>query len=153
MHYNVIKKGPMQVMGIELRTTNENWKSAADIPPFWGRFYREGIQGMIPNQKTGEVLGLYCDYEKDHTMPYTIVAGCEVTVVGGIPHGLVVKQIPAAKYAVFEISGKFPDKLMEVWQWIWQGNLNRTYTGDFELYPLGFNPESNPDLLLYIAIK
>lgn len=153
MHYNVIQKGPMQVMGIELQTTNENWQSAQDIPPFWGRFYREGIQAMIPNQKTGEVLGLYCDYEKDHTKPYTLVAGCEVTVVGDIPNGLVVKQIPAAKYAVFEVIGKFPDKMMEVWEWIWAGNLRRTYTGDFELYPLGFDPESNSDLLLYIAIK
>lgn len=140
-------------MGIEIRTTNEGWQAARDIPPFWGRFYREGIQGFIPNQKTGEVLGLYCEYEKDHTKPYTLVAGCEVTVAGATPKGLVVKKLPAAKYAVFEISGKFPDKLMEVWQWIWAGNLRRTYTGDFELYPLGFDPENNSDLLLYVAIE
>ena len=153
MEYNVIQKGPMQVMGIEIRTTNENWQSGKDIPPFWGQFYREQIQAQIPNQKTGEVLGLYCEYEKDHTKPYTIVAGCEVTLVGEIPEGLVVKQIPAAKYAVFEISGKFPDQMMEVWQWIWEDHLRRTYTGDFELYPLGFEPESNSDLLLYVAIN
>ncbi len=152
MEYKVVKKGPMQVMGIELRTTNENWQSAKDLPPFWGRFYREQIQAKIPHQKSGEVLGLYCEYEKDHTQPYTILAGCEVSVVGDVPKGLVVKQIPAAKYAVFEITGKFPDKLMEVWQWIWEGNLRRTFTGDFELYQLGFDGVDNTDLHLYVAI-
>ena len=139
-------------MGIELRTTNEDWQSAKDLPPFWGRFYREQIQAKIPHQKSGEVLGLYCEYEKDHTKPYTLVAGCEVSVVGDVPKGLVVKQIPAAKYAVFEITGKFPDKLMEVWQWIWEGNLRRTYSGDFELYQLGFDGVENTDLFLYVAI-
>jgi len=153
MEYTIIEKGPMQVMGIEVRTTNEGWQAAHDIPPFWGRFYGDGVQWKIPNQKTGEVLGLYCEYEKDHTKPYTLVGGCEVTIVGSIPPGLVVKHIPAAKYAVFKISGKFPEKLMEVWQWIWQGNLRRTFVADFELYPLGFHPESNPDVLLYIGIK
>ncbi len=152
MHYTVIEKGPMQVMGIDLRTTNENWQSGQDIPPFWGRFYREEIQTKIPNQKTGEVLGLYCEYEKDHTKPYTLVAGCEVTVAGGIPKGLVLKQVPAAKYAVFEISGKFPDQMMEIWQWVWQGNLRRTFVADFEVYPLGFDPVSNTDVLLYVGI-
>ncbi|MBS0629100.1 MAG: effector binding domain-containing protein [Verrucomicrobia bacterium] len=153
MDYTVIEKGPMQIMGIDLRTTNENWQSARDLPPFWGKFYREQIQMQIPNQKTGEVLGLYCEYEKDHTKPYTLVAGCEVTVAGSLPKGLVIKHVPAARYAVFKISGKFPAQLMEVWQWIWKGNLKRTFVADFELYPLGFHPETNPDLLLYVGIK
>jgi len=153
MEYKVIEKGPMQVMGIELRTTNENWKSAQDIPPFWGRFYREEIQKAIPNQKTGEVLGLYCEYEKDHTKPYTFVAGCEVTIAGATAEGLVIKQVPASKYAVFQITGKFPDQLMEVWKWIWEGHLDRTFIADFELYPPGFHAMTNPDLLLYVGIR
>lgn len=153
MDYKIEEKGPMQVMGIALRTTNEDWQSAKDIPPFWGRFYYEEISKKIPNKKTGEVLGFYCEYEKDHTRPYTLVAGCEVTNVGEIPEGLVVKQAPASKYAVFKIKGPFPHKLMEAWQWIWEGHLNRTYTGDFELYPIDFHPETNPNLTLYIAIE
>ncbi len=152
MEYKVVQKSPMQVMGIELRTTNENMQSAVDIAPFWGRFYRENIQSKIPNQKTGEVLGLYCEYEKDHTKPYTLLAGCEVTLVGDIPADLVVKRVPAAKYAVFEITGKFPDQLMKVWKWIWEGNLRRTYTGDFEIYQLGFDAGENTDIHLYVAI-
>lgn len=140
-------------MGIEIRTTNENWQVARDLPSFWARFYRENIQAKIPHQKTGEVLGLYCEYESDHTKPYTLVAGCEVTVVGDIPQGLVVKHVPAAKYAVFEITGKFPDELMKVWEWIWEGHLRRTYTGDFEQYQIGFDGAENTDIHLYVAIK
>ena len=153
MEHKIIQKGPMLVMGIETRTTNENAQAPKDIAPLWGRFYRENIQSQIPNQKTGEVLGLYCEYEKDHTKPYTLVAGCEVTLAGDTPPGFVLKHVPAAKYAVFEIHGKFPQAVLDVWQWLWQGNLRRTYTGDFEVYPLGFHPNENPDLLLYIAIS
>lgn len=152
MEYKIIQKGPMQVMGLALRTTNEEMQSAKEIPLLWERFYNEGIQSEIPNQKTGEVLGLYCEYEKDHTKPYTLVAGCEVTLVGEVQEGLVLKKIPAAKYATFEISGNFPEQLMKVWMWIWEGNLKRSYTGDFEVYPPGFHPETNSDLLLYVAI-
>lgn len=152
MKYTTVQKGPMQVMGIELRTTNEKWQSGKDIPPFWARFYREGIQTKIPNQKTGEVLGLYCDYEKDHTKPYSLIAGCEVVLVGDIPPDFVIKHIPAAKYAVFEIGGKFPEALMQVWQWVWEGHLKRTYVADFEVYQIGFDGDTHTDIHLYIGI-
>lgn len=153
MKYKTITKGPMQVMGIQIRTTNEDWQVAEDLPPFWGRFWRENTPSKIPNQKTGEALGLYCEYEKDHTKPYTLVAGCEVTLVGEIPEGLVVKRVPASNYAVFRIKGEYPAALMKAWEWVWEGHLERTYTGDLEIYPPGFDPEENPEMLLYIAIK
>lgn len=143
----------MLVMGIDVRTTNEGGKAAKDISSLWGRFYREGIQEKIPYQKTGEVLGLYTEYERDHTKPYTLVAGCEVTLSDHVPKGLVAKHVPAAKYAVFQISGPFPDNLVKTWAWIWKSDLRRTYTGDFEVYPLGFDFETNPDILLYVAIS
>lgn len=153
MEYTIIQKGPMLVMGIDVRTTNEGGKAAKDISSLWGRFYRESTQAKIPNQKTGEVLGLYTEYEKDHTKPYTLVAGCEVTLSGKIPEGFVIKKVPAAKYAVFQIKGPFPANLVNTWAWIWQSELRRTYTGDFEIYPPGFHPETNPDTLLYVAIS
>lgn len=139
-------------MGIALRTTNENMQMAEDLPPFWGRFWRENTPKKIPNKKSADVIGLYCEYEKDHTKPYTLIAGCEVTLAADIPEGMVLKQVPASRYAVFHIKGPFPDALMETWQWIWQGHLNRTFTGDLEVYPPGFDPVENPDTLLYIAI-
>lgn len=153
MEHKIIDKGPMQIMGISIRTTNENAKAAQDLPPFWGRFFSEQIQAQIPYQKTGEVIGLYCEYESDHTKPYTVVAGCEVTVAGDAAEGMVVKHLPESKYAVFEISGPFPQTLMDAWQWIWQSDLKRTYTGDFELYQIGFDAEENTDIHIYIAVE
>ncbi|MDN3506424.1 MAG: GyrI-like domain-containing protein [Simkaniaceae bacterium] len=153
MEYKIIDKGPMQIMGISIRTTNENDQAVKDLPPVWDRFYSEQIPTKIPYQKSGEVLGLYCEYEKDHTKPYTFVAGFDVTVAGEIPEGLVVKHLPESKYAVFEISGQFPQQLIQTWQWIWQSDLNRTFTGDFEAYQIGFDGEKNTDIHIYIAIN
>lgn len=153
MDYQVIEKGPMLIMGIEVRTTNEDAKAAQDLATLWGRFYKELIPVNISYQKTGEAIGLYCEYEKDHTKPYTVVAGCEVTMAGDLPDGYVLKHVPAAKYAVFEIKGPFPKNLVDTWQWVWHSNLRRTYTGDFELYQIGFDGNENSDIHLYIAIK
>jgi predicted transcriptional regulator YdeE len=143
----------MQIMGISTRTTNENAQSAKDLGALWERFFAEQMPSKIPYQKTGEVVGLYCDYESDHSGAYTGVAGFEVTVVGDVPEGMAVKHLPAAKYAVFEISGPFPEKLQEAWQWIWKSDLKRTYTGDFDLYQIGFDGDEHTDIHIYIAIE
>jgi len=153
MEYKVVKLGPKQVMGIELRTTNEKAQAVHDIPKFWARFYAEKIWEKVPYQKTDDFFGLYTDYEQEHYKEYSLTAGCEVTHVYDIPEGFVIKKIPASKYAVFEIKGDFPDTLLKIWSWIWQGGLDRRYTGDFELYPRDFHPGKNPDLKLYISIK
>lgn len=153
MEYEVVQLGPMLVMGVELRTTNENWEVAKVIGPFWGHFWRENLPSKIPHKKTNDVLGFYCEYEKDHTKPYTIVAGCEVTMADQVPKGFVVKKAPASKYALFTIKGKYPDALMQAWQWIWNSPLRRTYTGDFELYPAGWDFLNNTEMQLFIAIS
>lgn len=153
MEYKTIEKGPMQIMGISVRTSIENNQAAEDLPLLWAKFFSEGVQANIPYQKSGEIIGLYCEYEKDHTKPYTVVAGCEVSVVGDVPEGMVVKHLPASKYAVFEITGPFPLRLQEAWLWIWQSDLKRTFTGDFEVYQIGFDGAENSDIHLYIAIE
>jgi predicted transcriptional regulator YdeE len=153
MKYKTVHRDAMLVVGVSVRTTNENWQVAEDLPPFWGTFWRENIPDQIQNKTNGDVLGLYCEYEKDHTKAYSFVAGCEVNMVYDLPERMILKRVPAAKYAVFRIQGLFPAALMEVWNWIWEGHLDRTYTGDFEVYPVEFSSPENTDMLLYVAIK
>lgn len=153
MEYEVVQLGPKEIVGIEIRTTNENDQAVSDLGPFWAKFFAGEYQKKIPNKASNEIYGLYCEYEKDETKPYTLVAGCEVNSVGELGGELVAKKVPASKYAVFKIEGEFPHELIRTWQFIWEAPLRRTFSGDFELYPEEWHPVNNPGLLLYIAIN
>lgn len=122
------------------------------ISALWDRFYREMIFDEIPNQKSGDIYGVYYNFAGDHTQPYTFLAGCEVTSTQEIPKGLVAHSVPAAEYAYFEIIGSFPDNLIDKWQKIRKSDLKRSFKTDFERYGPKFNTVP-PVVELYININ
>ncbi len=152
--YTVIKKPSQIVMGIECRTSNDPQAGPYDIPRHWKKFYSEDIIDQIPNKISNEIIALYCDYEGDYTQPYSLVIGCPVTSLDLIPIGMVAKIIPAGSYAVFRAIGDYPQSLVETWGQIWQHvDLERTYTGDYELYVNPFTSESTQEVEVFIAIQ
>ncbi|NGX40021.1 MAG: hypothetical protein KR126chlam1_01361 [Chlamydiae bacterium] len=153
MEYEIIEKGPMQIVGISTRTTNENNQAQRDIYRLLERFHTSGVIQEIPNKKTADIICLYTDYESDFTAPYTYIAGFSALPTETLPKGLVSAHVPASRYALFHLSGKYPDILIQAWLWVWQSELERTYTGDFEVYPKEFHPVSNPVFDLYVSIK
>jgi predicted transcriptional regulator YdeE len=151
--YKVIQKTSLNIVGIECRTSNATEDGPQDIPQLWGRFYDEDIINKIPNKASHEVIALYCDYEGDYTQPYSLVIGCPVTSLDNIPEGMVAKIIPAGSYAIFRAIGEYPSKLIETWGNIWQTELKRTYTGDYEFYGEKFSSGSPQEVDVYIAIE
>lgn len=138
-------------IGLELRTNNEECSLA--MPAHKDRFFKENIPSKIPNKINGNILALYTDYEGDYTMPYLWILGCEVSNLDEVPEGLVGKVIPESKYAVFTTQGEFPQGLIDVWQEVWQLELPRSYTSDFEVYKNDFDAHRNPEVKVYIAIE
>jgi len=138
-------------IGLELRTTNQEGRSHTEIPRHWERFFMEGITGKIPG-KIGGMLAHYTDYAGDWMQPYTMAAGFEVSSLDEVPEGLVGREVPAAKYAVYTAKGKFPDALLKVWQEIWSSDLKRAYKSDFEVYPEDFDPAGDPEIKVYISL-
>lgn len=152
--YEVVQKPAIQVIGIDCRTSNAPEAEPQDIPKLWRRFYGEDIVNRIPNKTSNEVIALYCDYEGDYTQPYSVVIGCAVSSVDTIPEGMVAKTIPASSYAVFRAIGEHPKALIETWGEIWQEpDLERTYTGDYELYNEQFFLNSPQEVAVYIAVR
>ncbi len=74
-----VKIEPFKVIGIAVRTTNENGKSAQDIGQLWGKFMSEGISDKIPNKINDTIFSIYTNYESDHTKPYDTILGCKVS--------------------------------------------------------------------------
>ena len=66
---------PFFVIGISVRTSNENGQAANDIPALWNRFRLENIGAKLINKTGDEVYSIYTDYEGDYTQPYTTILG------------------------------------------------------------------------------
>lgn len=151
--FKVIRKPAMVIVGIECRTSNHPEAGPRDIPKLWQKFYGEKIFDKISNKASDDVIALYCDYEGDHTKPYSIVIGCPVASADQIPQGLVAKTVPASTFAVFRTGEDFPKSLIDTWIGVWQSDLNRTYTGDYELYGKRFAEGVSKQVDVWVAIE
>ena len=151
MSYTIEKQKQKFFIGLELRTNNEECSLA--MPAHKEKFVKENILAKIPNKINDIIFALYTDYEGDYTKPYSWILGCEVSSLDEVPEGLVGKMIPESNYAVFTTQGEFPQGLIAAWQAVWNSNLDRSYTSDFELYPSNFDPQKNPEVKVYIAIE
>lgn len=151
-NYTVVKKPEILLAGIKCRTSNRPNAAMHDIPALWERFHSENIIDQIPEKASGDIIALYCEYDGDHTHPYSVVIGCPVYTFDQVPEGLVVKKIPGGTYAAYEAIGEQPQTLIETWGEIWQTNLPRTYTGDYEFYGEKFASNSPEKIEVFIAI-
>jgi len=86
------------VIGISVRTTNENGQSGQDIPTLWNKFMTERVAENIPNKIDNSMYCIYTEYEKDHTKPYTTILGCKVENLDTIPLGMVGITFEEATY-------------------------------------------------------
>lgn len=142
------------VIGISVRTTNENGQAGQDIPALWNKFMTEGIAEKIPNKIDNTVYCIYTDYEKDHTKPYTTILGCKVENLNNIPNEMVGKTFDEADYEKFVAKGNILQGMVfGEWTKIWNSDLDRTFTADFEVYgEKAQNPE-NAEVDIFVAVK
>ncbi len=149
----IIKKAEILLVGIDCRTSNDAGAAMNDIPALWERFYSENIISQIPDKASEDVIALYCDYEGDHTRPYSVVIGCPVRTLDNVPEGFVAKKIPGGTYALYRAIGEHSQALIETWGEIWKSDLPRTYTGDYELYGKKFTSGSPQEVEIFIALE
>ena len=148
------KKEQFTVVGITVRTTNENGKAAKDIPMLWGKFMEEDIRSKIPNRVDETIYAIYTDYVGDHTQPYTTLIGYHVKDLDNIHEDLTVKIIPAASYVKFTAKGDLTKgAVYDAWMKIWNTDLKRTYTADLEVYgEKAINPTEG-EVEIFIAVE
>lgn len=144
----------IDILGISVRTSNNNGEAARDIPALWSRFIIEGLAGIIPNKVDETIYCLYTDYEKDHSTPYTTILGCAVSTLTDIPEGMVAKSIEVANYQKYTAKGNLKEGVVfNEWVKIWNSDLDRSYTTDYEVYGLKAGNMENAEVDIFIAIK
>ncbi len=159
----IIKLGSFHIIGITVRTSNQNEQSAKDIPALWNKFLSENIAGKIQNKLSDNVYCVYTDYEGDHTKPYTAFVGCKVSTLEQIPEGCRGMTFNDGNYEKFTAKGNLMDGIIwQEWLKIWEANLDRTFTADFEVYARlpkrsgqgekAQNPE-NAEVEIFVAVN
>lgn len=149
-----VKKESFKVIGIKVRTTNENGQAGNDIVQLWNRFISEGIAERIPNKVSDSILSIYCNYESDYTKPYDTILGCCVSTLEEIPFGMVGKEFPSGNYAKFLAKGELAKNIVyNAWVEIWDQDLDRTYVADFEVYGKKAQNPEDAEVDIFVGIK
>lgn len=149
-----VKIEPFKVIGIAVRTTNENGQAGKDIPVLWEKMISEDIVNSIPNKIDNTIYSIYTDYEKDHTKPYTTVLGCQVENLDNIPEGMVGYSFDGGDYLKFTTKGDLSKGLViNEWLKIWDMDLGRVFTADFEVYGEKAQNPSDAEVDIFIAVK
>ena len=145
-----ISLGEIPLIGIEIRTNNA---SKMDISDLWQRFYANGIQDRIANCTDSRLFGVYSHYESDHNGDYSYMIGCPVSELNNIPQGMVGRKIPAQSYHVARAKGALPDALTDTWHGIWQSDIKRAFSYDFEIYDDRANDANNAEVDVFVALS
>jgi predicted transcriptional regulator YdeE len=146
------------VIGIQARTNNASEASADGIiGRQWHRFIDEGMVDKISGKSGSNLYGVYSEYASDHNGEYTFMVGAPVKAGVAAPAGMVLKQVPAGKYAVITTDkGPFPKVIPDSWLQIFkldaEGKLKRTYQTDFEFYDERALDPQNGQVDIYIGV-
>lgn len=151
---NEVKIEPFKVIGISVRTTNENNQAAKEIAHLWGKFISENVLGAIPNKIDNTIYSIYTEYENDHTKPYTTILGCKVSNLHSILDGMIGKSFDGGNYVKLSAKGDLMKGLIvNKWTEIWNMNLERAFTADFEIFGEKAQNPNDAEIDFFIAVK
>ncbi len=148
------KLEPFWIVGIDKRTTNKNEQAAKDIPELWDTFMSHGTMQKIPNKVDDTIYAVYTNYESDHTEEYSTIIGCKVANLNNIPEEMTCIKIDQSSYTRFTAKGDLTKGVIyNEWIKIWNTNLDRKYTTDFEVYGAEAKNPKDAEVDIYVAIN
>ena len=160
MNPKAVQQEGFTVMGISVRTSNaEQTTPAAPIGKQWERLFKEGALAAIPNKADANIVAVYSDYASDKDGEYDYLLGARVTKVESVPAGMVVRNVPAGRYAVFTSErGPLQKVVVEMWQRVWATPKSalggdRAYKADFEVYDQRAQNPADAVVDLYLGVR
>jgi predicted transcriptional regulator YdeE len=160
MNPKVVEEAGFSVIGIAERTTNaKEMSSEGVIGKQWGRFMQDNLLAQIPNKADTSIIAVITDYASDKDGEYTHLIGARVTSTANVAAGMVVKKVPAGKYAIFTSEkGPVAQVVVGTWQRIWAQPKsapggNRAYKADYEVYDERAMDPQNAQMDVHVGIK
>lgn len=159
MNYEIAKLEEFNIIGISVRTTNQNGQAQGDIGKLWKRFMGQNIISQIPNKLSSDIYCMYTDYESDYMGMYTTIIGCKVSSLASLPEGFTGKHVPSCTYRLYKAVGQIPASVGAAWGEIWQTEadektkINRRYLADFDIYGAKAQDPIQPEVSIYLSVN
>jgi len=151
-----------QVVGIEASTNNAK-ESGPDaiIGKLWQQFLSQNLLDKIPDKIDQSIIAVYTDYATDWNGEYTFILGAKIRPIPNpaLPEGMIVKIVPAGRYAVFTSErGPVAKIVVETWKQIWAyykspANGQRAYRADFEVFDRRAAHPNDAQVDIYVGVK
>ncbi|WP_246356976.1 GyrI-like domain-containing protein [Pyxidicoccus fallax] len=152
MHAEYLRQDEeLVIIGPALRTSPE--QAGQDIPLHWQRFMREHLPSL---KDVHDVYAVYCDYERDHRGPYTMVIGTRVSADAPVPEGLRRVVIPRGEYARFMTRGDPAQAVVRTWAHVWDGwerRGERRYVADFERHAVSAMARGTTEAEVWVGLS
>ena len=150
----VTQKETFYVVGISVRTSNENGRAKEDIPALWQKFMQNDMYAKVKNRIEEAIYAVYTNYESDHTKPYDTVLGFKVENLNDIPEDMVGITVKKSNYQEFTAKGDLTKgAVIGKWMEIWNMDIDRAYTSDLEVYGEKAQDPTNGEVDIFIAVK
>ena len=160
MNPKVVEEAGFNVIGIAERTTNAKEMSGEGvIGKQWGRFFQDNLLAQIPNRADTSIIAVITDYATDKDGEYTHLIGARVTSTADVPAGMVVKKVPAGKYAIFTSEeGPVAQVVVGTWKRIWMQPKtapggDRAYKADYEVYDERARDPENTQMDVHVGLS
>lgn len=118
------------VVGLSKVVRNDD---PAAIGALWTAFHSLNIRKKVGADASEDVYCVYHDYEGGFMDPYRMTIGYR-TSSADAPDGLHRVDVPGQSVVTHEVKGQQPQALISQWQAIWNGDLNRSYVADYDVY-------------------
>ena len=142
------------VIGITVRTSNAEGRAAKDIPELWAKFWATDVAAKIPGRTDNDIYSIYTAYEGDYTQPYTTLIGYKVENLEHIPEGFTGLLIEEGPYMKCTARGRLSEGVVfNAWTEIWNTELPRAYTADFEVYGERSHNPDDAEVDIYLAVR
>ena len=156
MSPKVVEQVGFTVVGIEARTNNSREMSGTGvIASQWARFMKENLLATIPGKSDAAILAVYSDYASNENGEYNFLIGVRAGSSAAVPPGMVARQVPGGRYAVFTSEvGPVEKVVVATWQRVWAAtDIERAFKVDFEVYDVRARDLKNALVDLFIGIK
>ena len=149
----LVEVDALHIIGVSCVTSNKNEQAAQDINALWERVFKEQIGQQIEGKIDDIIYCVYSDYEGDHDAPYRVTIGYRVQEKPQHMGDLTYALIENGQYAMMSACGAQPQALIETWEAIWSGDLNRKFKTDFEVYGPRFFEEGVHEVLVHVGVN
>lgn len=145
-----------KIIGMAIRTTNENGQAANDIELLWQKFWKDETIHQLEQKVSNDIYAVYTNYETDFTGYYDTIIGYEVNTLTVVPEGLIGLVIEGGDYAEYVSKGKMPEAIFNTWLGIWadqEFNSRRSYKADFTVHGEKYNDGPEAEVETYISVR